>query len=115
MLTAFLVHHRTLSTREFPVLGAPVTDGTKVPPSTIPEWLAEYAHHAYRTSGRPDVTNLETLRKVGGFGGNQLLDLLAGGNSDGQAWTRVLNATSSPGKGQGAGVRINGGYPGTRE
>lgn len=81
------------STKSFPVLPAPVTDGTMIPPSEIPRWLADYAYRSYVNSGRPDVVDMDTLEKLGGFGANQLLDLLAGGNSDGQAWATVLKGS----------------------
>jgi hypothetical protein len=66
-------------TRPFPIQGDTVRnpDGSKDPPSTVPWWLAEVAYKEYQRYYGGHQT-LERMAQRGGFGRQELLDLLRG-------------------------------------
>lgn len=79
--------------KPFPVRGAELAGtGAKIPPSTVPWWLAQIAYGQLRTVYAGDPKTLEQIAKDGGFGAMELLDLLNFGNGNGEKFLAGMRA-----------------------
>lgn len=82
------------SSKPFPVQGTRIDDGTGVEAGTIPHYMAEIVYNLMLKScmnrGIAEFPTLEMIEKDGGFPPMLVLDLLAGGDGQGLAFSAMV-------------------------